>query len=586
MTDPTNRRVLAVDDQESILQDFRKILGGVGGAPKASSARSAFFGDDDELPPAEMQTPASELDLTTASQGQEAIDLVKAGIDAGKPFAMAFVDVRMPPGIDGIQTIKRLWELDPTLQVVICTAYSDYSFEEIIAELGNTDRLLILKKPFDPVEVQQLASALTEKWNVTRRERAQIKELRAAHEVAESASRAKSEFLANMSHEIRTPMNALLGYIDLMCDPEANETETVQYVQTIKKSGEHLLMIVNDILDISRIEASRLVVNATDFSPFDLVRDVCSLMVSEASERDLALSLEVPEAIPAVIESDLVRVRQILLNLIGNAIKFTPAGSIRVVLRLDETRSADHRYLCIDVIDTGIGIPADKARTIFEPFSQADTSSTRTYGGTGLGLTISKRLALLLGGDIEVNSAEGEGSTFTLRLYGGELNRAALIEYDSQECALVGDAAPDEVAIDVDAIRIDGRVLVVEDVKFNQLLFGALLRKAGAKVGLAGDGQEGYEAALAAEKAGEPYDLILMDMQMPVLDGYEATRRLRAQGFQRPIVALTAHAMTGDREKCLDAGCSDYVTKPIDRPRLLALIRRTIEEGRSGERVA
>jgi len=298
-------------------------------------------------------------------------------------------------------------------------------------------------------------------------------------------------------------------------------------------------------------------------------------MRSQASERDLHLRLEAPHPIPEVIEGDLVRVRQILLNLINNAIKFTPSGSVVVSLRLDDNDESDHRYLCLDVIDTGIGIPEEKLETIFDPFSQADTSSTRLYGGTGLGLTIAKRLALLLGGDLEVESKEGRGSRFTLRLYAGELKRASLRQYTTAECSFDRDGH--ELAVDADSIRLEGRVLVVEDVKFNQLLLGAVLRKAGAKVVLAGDGREGYERTLEAEASGEPFDLILMDMQMPVMDGYEATAKLRAEGYNRPILALTAHAMTGDREKCLEVGCTDYATKPLERPKLLALCQRLME---------
>jgi len=246
------------------------------------------------------------------------------------------------------------------------------------------------------------------------------------------------------------------------------------------------------------------------------------------------------------------------------------------VLRLDDNHDSDHRYLCFDVVDTGIGIADAKLGAIFEPFSQADTSSTRAYGGTGLGLTISKRLALLLGGDVEVDSRLGKGSRFTLKLYAGELRRAILREYGGDECSLDRPGEEPAQVLDQDDLEIDGRVLVVEDVKFNQLLIGALLRKAGADVTLAGDGREGYEAARKAEQQGKPFDLVLMDMQMPVMDGYEATRKLRAEGFTPPIVALTAHAMVGDREKCLDAGCTEYATKPLDRPKLLLLCKRLI----------
>jgi len=571
MDEIKNLRLLVVDDQQAIREDFKKILAHPGPDSRGlASARNAFLGETDE------QGAGPHFELTTVAQGEQAVEAVREARRKGQSYAMAFVDVRMPPGIDGLQTIKGIWDNDPDVQVVICTAFSDYSFEEIIKELGSSDRLLILKKPFDPVEVRQLAGALTEKWNVVRRERARLDDLRAANEKAQSANRAKSEFLANMSHEIRTPMNALLGYVELLCDPEADHEDRSHYGETIKQSSEHLLTILNDILDISRIEASRMVINRADVSPFGLTQDVLGLMAAQASERDLSLTLEVPRPIPEVIETDLVRTRQVLINLVGNAIKFTPTGGVRIVLRLDDSDSSDHRYLCFDVIDSGIGIPVDKQEHIFEPFSQVDGSSTRQYGGTGLGLSISKRLAILLGGDISVQSVPGQGSAFTLRLYAGELRRAALRKYTPEECRVQARPARGR-----EASRIQGHFLVVEDVELNQRLLAALLRRAGATVDVAENGRTGMQRALAAEKEGQPYDLVLMDMQMPVMDGYQATAALRAAGYRRPILALTAHAMVTDREKCIAAGCNDYETKPVQRDRLIAACRRLLAETRT-----
>ena len=571
MAETKNLRILVVDDQEAIREDFEKILAAPAAAPP-SSARMAFLGE------AQAVVAQPLFELSCASQGEQAVELTERALRTGLRFAVAFVDVRMPPGMDGLQSIKRMWQIDPDLEVVICTAFSDYSFEQIIQELGSTDRLLILKKPFDPVEVRQLAGALTEKWNVVQRERARLEELRLANERAQSANRAKSEFLANMSHEIRTPMNALLGYVEFLCDPLASAEDRLRYGDTIKRSSDHLLTILNDILDISRIEASRLVINRADVAPFELAKEALVLLAPKAAERDVELVLEVPRPIPQVFETDLVRARQVLLNLVGNAIKFTHKGSVRLVLRLDPLEHSDHRYLCFDVIDTGIGIPADKLQSIFEPFSQADGSTTRRYGGTGLGLTISKRLARLMGGDVEVRSEPGQGSTFTLRLYAGELRRATLRTYTSAECTLaLAPSAARSAGPTHDFLS--GRVLLVEDVELNQRLLAAILRRAGATVDLADDGRMGLELALAAERRGEPFDLVLMDMQMPVMDGYESAHALRAAGFTRPILALTAHAMSTDRERCIAAGCTDYETKPIQRERLLATCRRLVGEG-------
>ena len=569
MSTTKNRRILVIDDQESIREDFRKILAGDnGGEEELDGARSAFFGD--VTPTAEREV----FDLAFASQGEEGIERLHEACRDGKPFALAFVDVRMPPGLDGIATINRLWQSDADLQVVICTAYSDYSFDEIMGELGVTDRLLILKKPFDPVEVRQLAGALTEKWNGIQREREQMQALREANERAEAASKAKSEFLANMSHEIRTPMNALLGYVELLCDPDVTPTQQVEYGETIRRSGEHLLTILNDILDISRIEACRMVLNAADFKPLELTKEVASLMLTQAGVKDLDLSVEVDGKIPEWIESDRVRVRQILLNLVGNAIKFTDHGSVRVVLRTQGHADTSFRELCFDVIDTGIGIHEGKQVALFDAFTQADTSSTRVAGGTGLGLAISRRLALMLGGDIEMQSEYGKGSTFTFRLHVGDVVPQALVTYSKEECSLASQERATRLAAASNSLS--GRVLLVEDVKFNQILMGAVLKKAGATVTVADNGQLGCEEFQRAHAAGEPYDIVLMDMQMPVMDGYDASRHLRAAGHRTPIVALTAHAMDGDRDRCIEAGCSDYATKPIDRVRLIDLCHRLL----------
>ncbi len=578
MANQSNKRILVIDDQASIREDFEKILGTGADAPVAATdARSAFLGRSNPAP------IASSFELSTAGQGQQGVDLVRASLAEHNPFALAFVDVRMPPGMDGLETVKALWALDDRLQVVICTAYSDYSFDDIVREVGSSDRLLILKKPFDPVEVRQMAGALTEKWNIQRLLECQMEELREANVRAESANRAKTDFLANMSHEIRTPMNALLGYVDLMCDPTAKLDERQVYGRTVRKSGEHLLTILNDLLDVSRIEASRMVINSADFNPFELVHEAACLMRSEAGAANLEIDFEVQGEIPMVVESDLVRVRQILINLIGNAIKFTSKGEIRVVLRLDENYQSNHRYLCVDVIDTGAGIESEMLESIFEPFQQADTSSTRVHGGTGMGLTISKNLANLLGGRLSASSELGIGSCFTLQLYAGELGRAYLRSYSPADCSL--DVLPQglkEHVAELEDVLLEGRVLVVEDVKLNRVLLSAMLRRSGAAVEMACDGQEGSDMALERQREGQPFDLVLMDMQMPVMDGYDATRRLRAEGYGHPVVALTAHAMAGDREKCLEAGCDDYATKPLDKVALLRICREQISLGRSG----
>ena len=570
-----NRRILIVDDNESIHQDFRKILGAEDDEAGPSDARAAFLGAASPKP-----KNARGFDVVTAFQGEEGVDCVLRALQHDGPFAMAFIDVRMPPGMDGVQTIKSIWEVDPDLQVVLCTAFSDYSFDQIIQELGSSDQLLILKKPFDPVEVRQLAGALTEKWNAIQRERRRIGELEhtnqrlaEANVRAEAANMAKSEFLANMSHEIRTPMNGILGYLDLLCEPQLPSPERQEYVDVVQESANHLLTILNDILDISKIEAGRLQLDSSELDPMELAQEVVTLLARPAGEKGIALELEAASALPQTVKSDATRIRQILINLVGNAIKFTEQGEVRLQLSLGEADASGERALRMAVKDTGIGIPADHLPTLFDAFSQVDGSSTRQAGGTGLGLAISQRLAQILGGRITVESQQGVGSTFTFELALGQQQTG---ELTSAADAEAGANAPKPAKQPLPEVH--GRVLLVEDVPINQTLIQAILGKAGAEVVVAENGQVGVDRFQEAQESGQPFQLVLMDMAMPVMDGYTATKELRKLGYQGPIIALTAHAMSGDRETCIEAGCTDYTVKPVDRRLLLEMCARLLGE--------
>ncbi len=396
-------------------------------------------------------------------------------------------------------------------------------------------------------------------------------QLREAKAAAEQATLAKSEFLANMSHEIRTPMTAILGFTDLLLAPDLNPTDMRNFTQTIKRNGQHLIGIINDILDLSKIEAGKMCVESIDCSPHQVLADVASLMRVRADSKGLSLSVECVGPIPRIVRTDPTRLRQILVNLVGNAIKFTETGGVRITATLTKQPHTTDPLLRFEVIDTGIGIAPDKVQQLFRPFSQADTSTTRQFGGTGLGLTISKRLAEMLGGDITVTRSTGEGSSFCVCIATGPLNETDMIEGAVEPLSVKPNAATDTGAI-ADQSLGGTRVLYAEDGPDNQRLISFHLRKAGAEVTIVENGREAVTAATDALDRGEPFDIILMDMQMPEMDGYAATRQLRRQGYTRPIVALTAHAMAGDRERCIDAGCDDFATKPIDKLRLFVTL--------------
>lgn len=443
--------------------------------------------------------------------------------------------------------------------------------------------------------------------NTTDRRRAQ-EELRQAKEAAEklnhqlaesieranrlafeaaAASAAKSDFLANMSHEIRTPMTAILGYADLLVEPNLTPEDHAEAVRIIQRNGEHLLGVINDILDLSRIEAGKMPVERIRCSPLQILEDVQSLMHVRAQAKGLRFDIECIGRIPETICTDPMRLRQILINLVGNAIKFTEAGGVRVITRLvhasadnptSETPAAQdpthEALLQFDVLDTGIGMADEQIKELFKPFTQADMSTTRKYGGTGLGLTISKRLARMLGGDITAESRLQEGSAFRVTVATGSLEGIRLIDSSFAPALTCPDDTPPAPSSFEPRVGAACRVLLAEDGPDNQRLISHLLRRTGAEVVLAENGQVAVETAIAAKEGGRPFSIILMDMQMPIMDGYRAASLLRSRGYQGPIVALTAHAMSGDRRKCIEAGCNDFATKPIDRHQLIAVMEK------------
>lgn len=443
MNNESNRRILLIDDNPAIHEDFKKVLGAAASAAneELDDFEAALFGDDEDEVTSEVAA-ALGYEISSAFQGQEAIEMVAKAREEGRPFAMAFVDVRMPPGLDGVQTIARMWEADPNLQAVICTAFSDYTWGETIEQLGRSDRLLILKKPFDPVEACQIACALVEKWNVTQRERLRMAEVKAAElearsyaasletvnralettlATAEASARAKSDFLLRVTDELLQPMAGLLGNARTV-DPQAAGEEWIELLEAICHEGGALRSTLDDIVDLSHIEAGDLEADSGEVRPMELVQAAVSEAAALCGGAPSEVEVRCETPVPARIQSDPGRLHRVIVHLLQNAYARSGGGAVKLVLATEGGEAWTERRLRIDVIDHGQQIPRSRIGQLFEPFQEV--------GDLSLGLSLSRRVAHLLGGDLSVTSDADTGTVFRLTVRTGALDGVSMLGAD------------------------------------------------------------------------------------------------------------------------------------------------------------
>lgn len=478
--------------------------------------------------------------ISSASSADDALSLLLS-----HNFGLALLDVQMPSlnGFDLAKLIRGVQKYKH-LPIIFVTAQPQDKY--VLDEGYNSGAVDLLFKPLDPHVVRSKVKIFVK----LDQQKRQLERLRAD---AETASIAKGRFLANMSHEIRTPLSAVLGFSELLCKNEVTTDEKNECITAIRRNGELLKRLIDDILDLSKVEAQRLEIENLEFDFAELLGDVKNTLALKASEKGITLDISYPETFSKVYYGDPSRIKQILLNLGGNAIKFTKKGKVSIQMKSELSKESTER-VHFTVQDTGVGMSPEQARRIFKPFTQADSSTTRQYGGTGLGLVISSQIAQAMGGDVRLVKTEPLlGTTFEVEFH---------LKVGSKDLRKANGSEQKYLST-VDNLK-QFTILVVDDSPDNRALIHLYLKKTGIHVVSANNGKQSLEAV-----AKHSPDLILMDIQMPEMDGLEATRKLRTGGYSKPIIALTAHSAASEHKACLRAGCDEVMTKPVSQENLI-----------------